>query len=659
MASRLTFMRSLCNAAVLACLVAWVPSASALRWDFDDGWVVNFDSLATLSTALRTSGTNCKFVGNDNGGCVGDAATPLQKSNPSEFSSSLDTQRLNQDDGDLNYKKWQPVWGYAQWTADLAVKGPDGWSGLLRGIVNYDAAIADTKRTELDPAAKSFAVSNPRLLDTFITKDMDIWDHQTRVRVGNQVISWGEDIYILGGANSINSIYLPNAHTAGTPLKTLFTPAPMVDFSTSIIEGLGLEAFYQWKWNSFAFDAPGTYFSTSDVLGKGGRAAYLPTSLINAALTPQALLGLPPALAALLPPAVNGLFTLPPGYIGDTGTYIVGRNPQTLMPYNRQLSQEELANPQTNPVGPILGTGTVIARGADRKPTAGQYGAAFRFKFEESGDELGVYYEHYNDKIPYASYTIINTKSNPVGLELNFDYGQNRDLYGLSYNFPLGDWVIGTEVSYRPRDGVAIDPSTVIDTKNPYYCANYSNSNLDTNPSADTPVGTHCRGYINTANYQFHLSGIQIVSPSSAMGWLLDLTGAKESILIAEAAGGYYPKLKLNAGIPYATNSGYALPTQSETGAVLYGSLTWPNVVGTRATLMPDLTVSQGISGRPATYLPGFIKGAGAATVGVNFDFKTKPSTTMRLDYTQNWGGGVANLLRDRNFMSVSVTTAF
>lgn len=629
------------NTALLVALAAWMPGAQAARWDIDRDWVVSLDSILSVGAAMRTSGVNCSFVGNDNGGCVGDAATPLQKSDPANFSVSSDTLRLNQDDGDLNYRKWQLVSANTQLVTDFAVKGPDGWSGLLRGAVNYDAAITRTQRTQLDPAARSFARSNPRLLDAFITKDTDIAGHSTRVRVGNQVISWGESLFILGGINSINPIYVPGSHSTGTQLKTLFMPAPIVDINTAVTDNLGFEAFYQWRWNPYTFDAPGTYFSTLDVLGKGGRGLYLPTSLFNAAL------GLPSAAA------------FPNGTVGDTGTYIVGNNPQTLQPYNRQLSFEELANPQTNPLGPILGTGTVIARGADRNPRVGQGGAALRYKFEDSGNELGVFYYRYNDKTPFGSYTVVNTKNNPVGLELNLDYGKGRDLYGASYSFLLGDWQLGTELSYRPRDGVAIDPSSVANSSNPYYCANYSNSNLNTPTTVNTPIGTYCRGWIDTANYQFQVSGLNIVSPSGPLGWLLDITGAKESILIAEASMGYYPDLRFDQGIPYAASSSYTLPTKTIAGAVLFGSLTFPNIFGTRASLMPDLAISQGIHGYPATALPGFIQGAGAATLGFNVDFKTKPTTTLRLDFTENWGGSAANLLRDRNFMSLSVTTAF
>ena len=610
-------------------------SAYAAQWTLDNGWAVAFDSTVSFGAAMRTSKTNCSFVGNDNGGCVGDAPTPLQKSNPSVFSSNLDTLRLNQDDGNLNYKRWQPVSANAQWTSDLYVKGTDGWSGLVRGVVNYDFATAHTRRTDLDSEARNFATSDPRLLDAYITKEFDVGDQQARVRVGNQVLNWGENLYIPGGINAINAIYLPSAHQPGTPLKNLFIPAPMVSASTSLGKDLGLEAFYQWKWNSFKFDAPGTFFSTSDFLGKGGRGFYIPTSAVNGAL------------------AASGLAPLPNGTIGDTGTRIVGINPATGMPYNRRLSTGELANPNTNPVGPLVGTGTFIPRGPDNNPSNnGQGGMAMRYKFPDSGNELGLYYYHYSEKVPFVSYQVVNTTSNPFGWQASLDYGKNRDLFGLSYNFQVGEWAIGTELSYRPRDSVAIDPTTVIDTGNPYYC----NALAD---FAVKPVGSSCRGAIDTQHYQLHLTGIHIMSPSGSFGWLLRALGATEGTITAEGALAYYPKLKLNAGIPYAVTADYTLPTKLSAGMVLAASVTYPNIFGRRASLSPDIAVMQGIGGYSATALPGFIRGAGAAVIGATLDFKTKPETKMRLDYTHNWGGSGSNLLRDRDFVSLSMTTSF
>jgi len=626
--------RTVAARAVLGALAMHAGQACATEWTLADNWSLSLDSTVSFGVAVRTSKPKCQFVGNDNGGCVGDALTPLQDSDPSSFSMNLDTLRLNQDMGNLNYKRWQPVSANLQYTADLYLKGDDGWSALLRGAVNRDFAVRHTERIPLDPEARDFAGSNPRWLDAYVTKEFEVGGQQARVRVGNQVLSWGENLFITGGINSINPLYVPAAHQPGTPLKTLFVPSPMVSGSIALAPGLGLEAYYQWKWNSFSLDAPGTFFSTSNFAGKGGRGIYLPTSVLNAAL------------------AQAGFPAQPYGTLGNLATRIIGPDPATGLPYGRPLSFAELADAQTNPAGPLLGTGTVIPRAADRRPDAGQGGLALRYRLPESGNELGLYYYRYNDKVPFASYHVSGSAANPFGWEANLEYGERRSLVGVSYNFQAGDWALGTELSYRPRDGVAIDPSAVIDPANPYYC----------NALADftvAPAGTHCRGWVDTRHVQLHLTGIHILSPSGSLGGILGALGASEGTITAETALAYYPKLRKGAGIPYAVTADYTLPTKASWGMVLAASVTYPNVFGTRATLMPDLAVSQGLSGYSATALPGFIEGAGAAVIGATLDLKTKPETKLRVGFTKNWGGGASNLARDRDFLSFSLTSSF
>lgn len=610
-------------------------TAVCAQWDFDNGWKVNFDSTVSIGAALRTSGTKCEYVGNDNGGCVGAQVTPLQKHDPTNFAQSIDVLRLNQDDGNLNYGAGDLVSTNAQWLIDFAVKATHGWSALVRGTINYDFSIDNTDRTKLDSAAKGFAVSNPRLLDAYVSKEFNVGNDLARIRVGNQVLSWGEDIFIPGGINSINTLYLPASHSPGTPLKSLFNPAPMVSIGSALGRGLGFEAFYQWHWNSIVFDAPGTFFSTSDLVGKGGRGIYFPTSAVNAVMPPD--------------------MQLPYGWIGDTGTHIVGIDPQTGLPYNRRLKFNELSDPATNPVGPIFGTGSVIPRTHSNTPSdRGQGGVTFRYTFEESSNELGFYYYNYSDKIPFASYRLVETTSNPFGWQTFLDYGTNRNLFGASYNFQVTDWVIGTELSYRPKDAVAIDPTAVVNPENRYYC-----NGLGDPEYWFANIGKVCRGSIDTANYQFHLTGLNIFAPSGSMGWLLRGLHATEGTVTAETAVAYYPQLNFHNGIPYAVTSNYALPTRTSWGMVFSTTVTYPNIFGSRVSFLPDLSVSQGLSGYSATALPGFVQGAGAATLGFNFDFKTKPDVKLRLDATQNWGGGASNLLRDRNWMSISVTTSF
>ncbi|MDF5996131.1 DUF1302 family protein [Pseudomonas aeruginosa] len=59
--------------------------------------------------------------------------------------------------------------------------------------------------------------------------------------MGNQVISWGAEIFVPGGINQINALSLPKYHTPGTQLKEVFIPAPMASFNIGLTETLSLE----------------------------------------------------------------------------------------------------------------------------------------------------------------------------------------------------------------------------------------------------------------------------------------------------------------------------------------------------------------------------------------------------------------------------------
>ncbi|MFP3758926.1 DUF1302 family protein, partial [Cupriavidus sp. SIMBA_020] len=41
-----------------------------------------------------------------------------------------------------------------------------------------------------------------------------------------------------------------------------------------------------------------------------------------------------------------------------------------------------------------------------------------------------------------------------------FRFPEDRHMIGVSANFPVGDWAIGTELSYRPRDAVPLNPAS-------------------------------------------------------------------------------------------------------------------------------------------------------------------------------------------------------
>ncbi|MDF5918954.1 DUF1302 family protein [Pseudomonas aeruginosa] len=153
-----------------------------------------------------------------------------------------------------------------------------------------DFKMDNVRTTELDDQAERDATERFDLLDLWVAKSFDIGEMPAKVKVGNQVISWGAEIFVPGGINQINALSLPKYHTPGTQLKEVFIPAPMASFNIGLTETLSLEGYYQFKWNAYSLDPVGTYFSSADIAGEGRRPIYYPTNYVNNIYGP--LLGL-------------------------------------------------------------------------------------------------------------------------------------------------------------------------------------------------------------------------------------------------------------------------------------------------------------------------------------------------------------------------------
>ncbi|HEU4616285.1 MAG TPA: DUF1302 domain-containing protein, partial [Kofleriaceae bacterium] len=461
----------------------------------------------------------------------------------------------------------------------------------------YDPATDDTERTPLTDDARNIAVHNLTLLDLWVAKDFEVAGQPGKVKVGNQVLSWGEDIFIYGGINIINAIDLTRAHKPGVQLKEIFRPAPMVSFNVGATDTLSVEGFWQFRWNAFRFDPVGTPFSIGDVIGNGQQSAFVPSSVLG----------------------------LPPGSVGDPGTVSNG----TFIPAGQRFTREDLVALQT--VVPTVAT--------QSPPNTNQFGLAARWKPQNSEAEWGFYYIHYNDKIPFVGF--VNDPSitdNPFGLGYFLQYGKDRNLYGLSVNTHLGDWAVGAEVSYRPRDGVAIDPTVPLAGQ---YCAFCGPGRYS--------------GYVDEKKWQAHLTTIYLLGPSGDLGWLLRGLHAAEGTLLLEVAGTYYPSLDLSGNRPYLLTN-YELPTRFSSGVVGELAVVYPHVFGTPVNLTPQIDVAYDISGISPNTIP-FVKGRLAVTPSLNFEYLNRWRASLA--YTSFSGGGGNNLLRDRDYVSFNVSYSF
>ena len=339
---------------------------------------------------------------------------------------------------------------------------------MARGTALYDFKATDTRRTDLSEDAKNQVARDIQLLDLWVSKDLNIGSQRARVRVGNQVISWGESIFAIGGINSTNSLDFQKLSIPGTQLKEAVLPAPIVSIASGLGHGINMEAYYQVRWNPNRLPPVGTYFSVADILGKGRQPFFIDVS------------GGP-----------------------NTGNF-GGLDPAA---------------------DPTQATTFAAVFRDDKTPkNSGQYGVAMHYKPEGISLDLGFYFMNYHDKMPVLSLM--------GDFTTQWTYLENRKLYGVSANFPVGNWAVGWELSYRPKDAVSLTScfgtGPALDTNN--------------NPTAG-PVD--CPMFIDEKKFQMHLTGILSLTPGDH-GWFLDILKADTATFIGEVVGIRYPGVSPN-----------------------------------------------------------------------------------------------------------------
>jgi hypothetical protein len=602
--------------AIAALGATFVNPAAAFKFEMENGLTGSFDSTLSVGMQMRMQGRDKSIIGNDNGGNVPTVSPLGEKVNPGNpWNANPDFNYLQTDDGNLNYDKHDIVSAVVKGTHELFLTQKGNWSALARVTWSSDQKADDTRRTPLRHDAEDAVKQNVTLLDLWVAKEFSIGEQTAKLKLGNQVMNWGEDIFIIGGVNAVNAFDLRKIHIPGVQLKEVFIPAPMLSFTSGLGNGFSTEAYYQFKWNSFNFDPSGTYWSSADFIGKGGkRGAYIPSSLLAA-------------------------FALPP-LGGDWNPKLplsAGRDLATLSAY----------------------PGIVPVKNTEPKDS-GQYGINLRFKPADGDTEFAGYYIHYHDKIPFVGFrqnaaaaclpctATGGPGGNIAGYTAIVQYGEDKELFGLSMNTKLGDWAVGAELSYRPRDSVAIDPTVPLPSAafvtNSKYKYNLAQQAIDNGGDATV------KGYTNEEKYQAHVTGFYLLPQS-----ITSVFGAAEGSFLGEVAVTHYPGLDLSGGTPYLLNN-YTLPDKTSWGYVLEVGLTYANIFNSGWTMSPLIDFYHDVKGTSPTALP-FVEGRKALALNLNFDYHNE--WKGNIGYSTFWGGGNMNMIRDRDVLSMSVSRTF
>lgn len=587
-----SFKFQLCTLAV-----ATAVASGAYAVDFDWGEVQgSLDSQLSVGASWGTSKPSSKLIDGNNGG-RGDSSTG--------------------DDGRLNFKRGETFSKIFKGVHDLELKYADS-GAFFRGKYWYDFELKDESRLfkqisdkGRSPAAKS---SGFDLLDAFVYHNYDIADRPGHLRIGQQVVSWGESTFIGGGINAINPWDVAALRRPGAELKEGLVPVQMLFASQRLADNLNLEAFYQVKWEPYILDNCGTFFG-SDVAAPGCNNNFTVLDSQLAALAPIA--------------AAHG--------------------------HGYQTTSE----------------GVVIPRMKDKKPgNQGQWGAALRWQTDQS--EYGFYFINYHSRVPFLTYKaaplatyaslggMLGTAgalgiTDPAALEglmagsvlgnsrYYMSFPKNIRLFGASFatTLPTGTAWSG-EISYRPNAPVG------------YNATDMTMGLLTPVDPSLAPFQTGPEGVVKGYKRK-KVTQIQ----STLIHTFDQVLGAEQLVLVGEAALTHTSGLESRHQVRYGRDTvfgesrlkGYT--TKNAWGYRMSASLEYNNVFA-GINLEPNIAWSHDVSG----YGPNdnFIQGAKAISVGLDGNYINK--YTASLSYT-NFFGGRYNTQTDRDFVSLSLGVNF
>ena len=317
---------------------------------------------------------------------------------------------LNFDDGNLNYEKGDIVQAPFVLNTDVKLRFFEDWELFVRGRGLYDPVNYDFIETHPnkvtpenfesvlvrgDPFAnryfpatllKGAEVREKRseeiadeylfydLLDLHLTVPftLPLLDQDVTLRVGKQVVNWGEStVAIINSLSQANPVNANNIFRLGNALlEDLFIPVNMANVSTYLGGGVSLQAHYAFEWRPVEIPPPGTFFSFLDA-----GTNNLGEDRLNAGF---------------------------------------GQTPDDF---------DQLGTRLANPIGLVSRTTLSVGRKRDDEARdGGEYGISLSYYADwlNYGTELGFYFSNYHSKLPYVDFYASNAScmraaGNPEG----------------------------------------------------------------------------------------------------------------------------------------------------------------------------------------------------------------------------------------------------
>jgi len=599
-------LSALATGAALGLAMTAAP-ASAVDFQFGESNLA-IDSIASIGMGVRASGQDCMYIAPVNGGCqdgIGQGAN------------------VNTDDGNINFDQWDLTSASVKIVSDIEFTYKN-FGAFTRVKAFYDYVITERAGREgggdyaLRPISDSLRGDDAEnagrsidLLDAFVYGNFDIGNVPTSIRVGKQVINWGESLAIQGGINQFNAIDVAAIRTPGAELKEALLPEESVYASFLLPLDMSLEAFYAFNWRKTELDPVGTFYSSGDLFGPGGAYINIGADGPN---NPATRIG----IVESEEPDDQGQWGVKLGHYAnwlnqgtELGLYYVN--------YHSKLPYLEYSNGM---------------------PTGAQF------------QVLGAV----NPAIPLQNYRAA--------------YPEDIEYVGGSFATTVAGTALSGELLYSWNMPLQISSSELLAAR---WLSNFAGAPVTALPYDNTP-GAFGDGYMRDEVINGQISTITIMNPSTTVSELFSsdlttlifnvgfqhipgLSDEEESVL----SGGRGSEISHpNAFVQNNVFNSAQPLVKADTTSWGYRTIlnvTYNNAFGTPWSLTPGLQWAQDFGTSAGTIGPGFLDNKKTISVGVTADLQSVWKADLR--YTNSFGNNFQNTTQDRDFITASISYAF
>ena len=257
---------------------SFLGSADATKWFFGSDTELSIDVTLTYGAGVKVSEMNDP-----------PPYAPIDPTSTDPAYAAYVTS-INRDDGKRNFDQWdfynnkisaladiELIWKNFgvfvrpkafydhTYMTDNSNDSPSTNNAYLTGLIDSSDQWTD--------AVEDVHGKNAEILDLFAYTNFRLGNVPFDVRVGNQVISWGESTFVPGISLAQSPIDASAATAAGTEVKEIYLPTGAVYVQTGFGD-LGFRAYYQWEWERMRLMEGGTFFSQFDATDEQ-RASFL------------------------------------------------------------------------------------------------------------------------------------------------------------------------------------------------------------------------------------------------------------------------------------------------------------------------------------------------------------------------------------------------